>query len=231
MPLAHPALYASIKAFDIGKPSDALTFSERLARENSWSAAYAQRCISEYKKFLYLAASSHQPCTPSDQIDQVWHLHLSYTKSYWRELCEQILHMPLHHDPTKGGEQESQRFISQYESTLECYTREFDQPPPKDIWPNANYRFSRDNHFVRLNLRHHWRLRKPPLSLISTALLSPVITACTPDENENALWFWVKAAFGVYIVYKVLKWISGGKGGGSGSGMGCGSGCGGGCGS
>ncbi|MFL0801220.1 MAG: hypothetical protein K6L80_12265 [Agarilytica sp.] len=229
MPLTQPALFTALKHFDIGKPSDALKFTERLAQENGWSVAYAQRCVFEYKRFLYLATSTGHAHTPSDQVDQVWHLHLSYTRSYWQNLCEQILHMPLHHEPTKGGDRESQRFIAQYQNTLVCYEQEFDQHPPSDIWPSAALRFS-NNHFVRLNLHHHWKIRKPPSTLASMALFSPLLTACTPNEDENALWFWAKAAFGVYILYKVLKWISGGKGGGSG-GMGCGSGCGGGCGS
>ncbi len=231
MPLTHPALYASITTFNIGEPSDALTFTERLARENAWSISYTRRCLLEYKRFLYLAASTKQPQTPSDQIDQAWHLHLTYTRSYWQSLCEQILRMPLHHEPTKGGDLESKRFITQYQNTLECYRQEFDQHPPPDIWPNVEHRFGTNNQFVRLNLDHHWTIRKPPSALVPMVLFCPVITACTPNEDENTLWFWVKAVFGVYILYRILKWISGGKGGGTGGGMGCGSGCGGGCGS
>ena len=44
--------------FQIDQPGTKLTFGRRLARENGWSLAYAERVIVEYKKFLFLAATS-----------------------------------------------------------------------------------------------------------------------------------------------------------------------------
>ena len=64
---------------------------------------YTDRVIEEYRKFLYLLASAGHPVTPSDQVDQAWHLHLTYTRSYWEDLCEKTIGKPLHHGPTKGG--------------------------------------------------------------------------------------------------------------------------------
>jgi hypothetical protein len=79
-------LYERILAFSLDKPDAQLTFSKRLARDNGWKLEYTQRVIEEYKKFAFLAVTAGHPITPSDQIDQVWHLHLSYTRSYWEEL-------------------------------------------------------------------------------------------------------------------------------------------------
>ena len=93
----------------IGSGNDALTFVDRLARENSWSNEYAERCLLEYKRFIYLAVISDTPVTPSDQVDQVWHLHLTYTESYWIDMCDKVLKQHIHHGPTKGGVKEFNR--------------------------------------------------------------------------------------------------------------------------
>jgi hypothetical protein len=96
-------LYQRIQAFTIDQPGDALPFSKRLARDHQWSLIYTQRVIEEYKKFLFLAIVADHPVTPSSVVDQAWHLHLTYTHSYWDELCTQILPRHLHHHPTQGG--------------------------------------------------------------------------------------------------------------------------------
>jgi hypothetical protein len=76
-------LYQRIQAFPLAQLNNQLSFSKRLARDNGWSSGYAQRVIEEYKKFAFLAVAAGHPVTPSDQVDQVWHLHLTYTRSYW----------------------------------------------------------------------------------------------------------------------------------------------------
>jgi hypothetical protein len=73
--------------------------------------------------------------TPSDTVDQAWHLHLIYTRHYWQELCDKILGLQLHHDPSAGGTVESNRFERQYEQTIESYKAAFGEAPPADIWP------------------------------------------------------------------------------------------------
>ena len=91
--------------------------------------------IAEYKKFVFLAATSPRPVTPSDAVDQAWHLHLLYTESYWSELCGAVLGRPLHHGPTRGGDAEQRKFGDWYAATLERYEHAFGAPPPRDIWP------------------------------------------------------------------------------------------------
>ena len=104
--MTDPELWQKIEEFEIG-PSDAtLSFAGRLARENNWTLTEAGKAILEYKRFIYLAATSDGEVTPSDVVDQVWHLHLTYTQSYWDELCGTILNGPLHHGPTQGGQSE-----------------------------------------------------------------------------------------------------------------------------
>jgi hypothetical protein len=136
------------------------SFTDRLTRENRWMKEYTLRVIEEYRKFLFLCAVSKRPITPSDPIDQAWHLHLTYTKSYWNDLCEGILKKPLHHNPTQGGGQERNRLTEYYNYTFTQYRHYFQQEPPPDIWQDANTRFS-EIHFVRANKERYWLVRKP----------------------------------------------------------------------
>ena len=113
--------------FDSGTPS--FGFADRLARENGWTKAEAERAIFEYKRFLYLAMTAGHPVTPSESVDQVWHLHLTYTQSYWNSLCKEVLGKPLHHNPTEGGSQERVKFQDWYSRTLESYRTCFGEEP------------------------------------------------------------------------------------------------------
>ncbi|MDP2161393.1 MAG: hypothetical protein Q8K02_12990, partial [Flavobacterium sp.] len=84
-------LWNEIKRFELDDPEISLSFTDRLARENGWSIDYSIRAIVEYKKFMFLMTIADHPLTPSDQVDQVWHLHLLYTQSYWEDFCEKII--------------------------------------------------------------------------------------------------------------------------------------------
>ncbi|MEJ7660653.1 MAG: hypothetical protein WKG07_14075 [Hymenobacter sp.] len=81
LPATQSDLWARLVALDLDGQA-ALSFSHRLARDNGWSLAFARRVVLEYKKFVYLAATCGHPVTPSDEVDQAWHLHLVYTRSY-----------------------------------------------------------------------------------------------------------------------------------------------------
>ena len=80
-------MLARIEAHKLDKEGAALPFSERLARENGWPPAYARRVIWEYRRFVYLACLAEGEVTPSDEVDQAWHLHLAYTRDYWLVFC------------------------------------------------------------------------------------------------------------------------------------------------
>src|ERR1051325_1962858 len=78
-------LWNQIEGFSLDEPGVALPFSRRLARENRWSEVHARRAIREYKRFMFLGCVAEHPVSPSEDVDQVWHLHLVYTKSYWKD--------------------------------------------------------------------------------------------------------------------------------------------------
>jgi hypothetical protein len=143
-------LFDRIRAFSFDDADAAVPFAARLARQNNWSRRYAERAIEEYKRFMFLAVVAGHPVTPSDQVDQVWHLHLLYTRSYWDRFCGEVLGRRVDHGPTKGGPQESSKFEQWYEMTLVSYRRIFGEPPA-DLWPPSDVRFGEDLCYVRVN--------------------------------------------------------------------------------
>lgn len=147
------ALYDRIRSFPLDEPDSELKFSRRLARENGWSQDYADRVVLEYRKFAFLAVAAGHPVTPSDAVDQAWHLHLTHTRSYWDRFCKEALGRPLHHEPTRGGTKERAKFAAQYDQTLKTYQELLGHAAPSDIWPEARIRFGDDLCFTRVNVR------------------------------------------------------------------------------
>ncbi|MBD1901207.1 hypothetical protein NDI44_05915 [Trichocoleus sp. DQ-A3] len=158
-------LYQSIQEFPLDDPESAFPFSQRLARENGWTVQYTQRAINEYKKFIFLAVVIGHPVTPSEQVDRVWHLHLTYTHSYWDEFCNKVLKKPLHHHPTKGGSSEQDNFYRCYNETLISYEKLFGQQPPSDIWSPPDTRFGKDIQCKQVNTHRYWLVPKPSFTL------------------------------------------------------------------
>jgi len=136
-------LIKQVETFEIDEGAPSLSFAGRLARENGWSVDYADRVVQEYKRFAVLAVAAGHPVTPSEDVDQAWHLHLTYTHSYWERFCQSTLGRPLHHNPTEGGNAEHAKFFEWYANTLASYERVFGDSPPKDIWPHPAQRFAR----------------------------------------------------------------------------------------
>ena len=180
LPPAEHALLERIQAFSFDDGAPALPFADRLARENGWGPRHAQRAIEEYRRFVFLAIVAGHPVTPSDQVDQVWHLHLLYTRHYWNTFCATILRHDLHHQPTVGGPEEGRKFARWYEGTLASYRRYFGNPP-SDIWPAAAIRFGDDTHHARVNLRRNIIISKTQLGcvieLATAAVLALLLVA------------------------------------------------------
>jgi hypothetical protein len=156
----YQKLWEKIRRFELDEPHTTFPFSSRLARENAWEIDYTLRVMLEYKKFMFLLCISPHPLTPSDAVDQVWHLHLIYSKSYWEEFCQKTLEKTIHHNPTKGGKKEGEKFKDWYSKTLDFYVHIFEQSPPSDIWLAPNKRF-KEIHFQRVNTQQNWIIPKP----------------------------------------------------------------------
>jgi len=148
----HP-IWVALSQFEIGPSRAALNFEARLARENGWSAAQAARVLGEYKRFCFLAATARHEVTPSDAVDQAWHLHLTYSRDYWERFCPEVLGRPLHHEPSSGGAASGHHYFECYAETLRSYERVFGQSAPADLWPNAARRLIDDPRARRFHPR------------------------------------------------------------------------------
>lgn len=219
-------LLLRLESFEIDQAGARLPFSARLARDQDWDPGFARRVTGEYKRFLWLAMRAGHPVTPSREVDEAWHLHLCYTRSYWDELCGKVLGKPLHHGPTEGGRAEDEKFADWYGRTLESYRRHFAEEAPADIWPPAEKRFAPVKRRT-IDPAEHWvipkRQLRRALTLLAGLSLVPLLAGCTrllgAVDPGGFLCF---AGLFVFVVVMVKIAGKGGKGGG---GSGCGSGC------
>jgi uncharacterized membrane protein YgcG len=191
-PPEHTDLWHAIESFDIDGAPTEFSFVARLARENAWSIDVAHRVVAEYRRFIFLAMTAGHPVTPSDQVDQAWHLHLTYTRSYWERLCRDTLPRPLHHEPTRGGQAEDRKFDDWYARTKQSYERLFSSPPPADLWPDADTRFHDDLHYARVHIRRNWiipkaRARRFGAALVAILLPALLLAGCSPFLLADSL--------------------------------------------
>lgn len=165
----HP-VWRALSVHPIGGGSG---FAVKLARENGWSAAHAAAVIEEYRRFCFLAATGDRPVTPSDAVDQVWHLHLTYTRDYWGRFCPDVIGRAFHHDAAGEGEGERHRHFDQYADTLARYEAAFGAPPPPAIWPSAA-RLFRGPAMRRVNLAERLVLPRRAAAAMLFFLLATV---------------------------------------------------------
>ena len=170
----------------------ALPFAARLARESGWTLGHANRVIREYKRFAFLAITAGHPVCPSEDVDQAWHLHLTYTRSYWKRFCGELLGRPLHHEPTKGGPIEADKHHDMYARTLAAYRTAFGHAPPADVWPSIEERFAPVSRFVRVNRDDSWVVPKRAVTRLAAgvgvASLAVVFAVgCVGPANPFAL--------------------------------------------
>ncbi len=106
------------------------------------------------RRLVRQGLSTPEPVTPSEEVDEVWHLHLTYSRDYWEVWCGLVLGRPLHHDPAGGGGAEQSRLHAQYAATLARYEAYFG-PSPEAYWPGTQRRFVRPRFVMVDRQRHH----------------------------------------------------------------------------
>lgn len=129
MSRSQSSLWQELAKFQFDEPNAARTFALRLAEANGWTADFTRGAIEEYRKYLFLAVEAGHPVTPSKSVDEVWHMHMLYTVSYWHRLCRDTLRQELHHHPSLGGMAEDTKYAGQFQRTLRSYVRFFGRPP------------------------------------------------------------------------------------------------------
>lgn len=175
---AQRDLYRRIQAYELDDPSHEIGFIRHLMRQQGWSREYCLRAIDDYKKFVFLAVVAGHQVVPSDQVDQVWHLHILYSESYWEDFCPNVLGRKLHHCPARGGGQERVRFHHLYRATIDSYRQYFGEPP-LDLWPPADIRFGSDLQMQRIHIG-----RRPGLRQFLPALC--LLVVCTVASSSLA---------------------------------------------
>lgn len=56
-------------------------------------------CPSAGGWYRYIAVRTKQAVNPSDEVDQAWHLHLLYSRSYQEDFCADVLKTPFRQGP------------------------------------------------------------------------------------------------------------------------------------
>ncbi|HET9483757.1 MAG TPA: TIGR04222 domain-containing membrane protein, partial [Xanthomonadales bacterium] len=125
-----------------------------------WSRARALEVVEEYRRYCFLACVAGRMMSPSDAVDQVWHLHLTYSRDYWDVFCRDVLRAPLHHEPSRGGGNELARHRAQYADTLAEYERWFGAPPSAH-WPSTYEQFRAPSRWQRVDRERVIVWRRP----------------------------------------------------------------------
>ena len=123
-------LWARLQAYAFPM-SDRRSLSAQIAAETVLDAERAALAVTEYRKFLYLVATSDGILAPSPLIDSIWHLHLMDTKAYFEVFCPQVLGKTLHHIPGRPPARSDRAYLE----TLAQYQTEFGEVAPHKIWP------------------------------------------------------------------------------------------------
>jgi len=124
-------LWRNITEFNLDLPLSEYGFSTRLETENLWTVNFASDAIIEYKKFMYLAATTEFMVSPSEIVDIVWHQHLIFTQSY-DAFCL-ILGKKIAHIPSTHNKADYQQFMRAKENTGRLYAESFGVQP-SHIW-------------------------------------------------------------------------------------------------
>ena len=96
-----------------------------------WAHRFSSLALQEYKRFVLLAYISAKEITPSQSIDEIWHLHILHTRDYaiFAEKCGSF----LHHNP--GLPSQRSRWDYQYDLTHTLYREVFGESPDPLVWP------------------------------------------------------------------------------------------------
>src|SRR5262249_24019421 len=102
-----------------------------------------------------------------------------------------VLGVPLHHEPSRGGAGETGKDRAMYEATLAAYREVFSAEPPADIWPPIGQRFGDDLQRRTVDTSRNWIVPKRPIQwLLRAAVLlvaAVLLPGCDGGLNPFAL--------------------------------------------
>lgn len=195
-------LWKKIEAFDFDNSPGDYGFSTRLAHENYWTLNFTKQAVLEYKKFMYLAATSDLMVSPSEVIDKVWHQHLVFTQLY-KDFCD-IIEKQIQHIPSTHNKEEYLKFKQAKERTIKLYEKDFGVQP-KNIWNHGDM-------FDSLNLKKaRFKIRSFLIAgiLAFVILIAPFYFLLYPVYRTIANpYFLVGLLTSTVLVFSVLEFYN-----------------------
>ncbi len=94
-----------------------------------WTLENAARAANRYERFLLLvAAHPDQPHAPTQDIDEMWHLHMLSPKAYYKD-CVRVFGEVLDHDGGFGKEAEEEVVLKDvFETTAKLWQEHYGEP-------------------------------------------------------------------------------------------------------
>ncbi len=198
-------LWTKIQHFAFDEPGAAVNFSQKLSQTQNWSAAFTKRAIDEYRKFILLCCIAEKGASPSKVVDEVWHLHLTYTTSYWIDFCKNTLEKEIHHHPSKGGTDENHKHEDWYSETLQLYKTVFGIPPPGDIWPKPQqYRRIIDSDELPSSKNIKWAVAIIALPFLLNGILFKKLSPFALTGPEFLVFYFL-LGLGIITAYLMLQ--------------------------
>ncbi|HKY90904.1 MAG TPA: TIGR04222 domain-containing membrane protein [Nevskiaceae bacterium] len=161
-----------------------IDLAAQLVRKLDWSRAFADDAVEEYARFCWLAQHAGHAVAPSEEVDQVWHLHLQHTRDYWEVFCPRCLGGPFHHQPASADREHRRRLRDDYAETLASYQRHFGAPA-EAFWPPLARRFDAPQRFRLVDLhtsrivarraRPRWRIAALVATVLGLGIVSEAL--------------------------------------------------------
>lgn len=114
----------------------------------------AEHYIDEYKKYMYLSAVTGIEQTPSEEVDQVWHYHITYTENYKQFSSQKMGIDFFHHNPADGTTHDDNKYRGVYQNTMNGIISFFGNInqyawPPVEVRFSQSYRWYSHPDFIR----------------------------------------------------------------------------------
>lgn len=86
---------------------------ERYCKEANVEKDTAKKHFEVLKQFLFLCSKSEEPCFPSNELDEIWHTFILFTKDYYT-FCIDGLGKFVHHIPFNNQQDKANNFQPGY---------------------------------------------------------------------------------------------------------------------
>lgn len=132
-------VWQRLENFSFENPDNPVRFHEKLARRGKWTPEFTTEVIEDYRRFLFLIATTREILIPPPPVDLAWNININYYKSSWNALLKDILPMNVKRKiPDSEDNEEPQWDIDHYNRTLELYKQAFHTWPDASIWPDPH---------------------------------------------------------------------------------------------